>query len=136
MNNATNAALAAEGKPAPAPKLVTGKPAQVVKMPKQKGGKVNYTPEQLAAYLESQLTGKANNGKPFDQPVGETNFTDEDRKLIQEARRMHRETLSAGEAKSAIFHEIAKPHWKLIGSRENAKGNRKGLRLFNPTIQA
>lgn len=116
-------------------KPALGIAASIVAMPKQ-SGKINYRPEQLERYLESQLTGKALVGKPFDQSVGDTNFTEEDRKRIQEARRLHRETLATGEAKAAIMHEVKSPAWKLIGARENAKGNRRGLRLFNPTIQA
>ncbi len=107
----------------------------VTEMPKQ-NREINYSREQLAAYLESQLTGKSVMGKPFGQSISETNFTEEDRKAIQEARRMHRLTVSVGAAKAALLHEIKNPKWKMVGFRENAKGDKRGMRFVNPTVLA
>ena len=50
----------------------------------------NYTPAELEAYLRWQSTGDNHVRPTFRQKVSETNFTIEDRKKVQEARRTRR----------------------------------------------
>jgi hypothetical protein len=95
----------------------------------------NYTQEQLAAYLEYQVTGKATKVRYFDQPVGDTHFTDGDRQKIRDARKMHRDTLSHGPAKAAIIQEIKQKKHVITGHRLNVLGNKRVLRLTDTSIE-
>ena len=95
----------------------------------------NYTQEQLAAYLEYQVTGKSSMIRYFDQPVGETNFTDGDRKAIREARALHTANLKHGPVKAAIIQEIKKKNHQLTSHRVNVLGNKRVLRLTDTDIK-
>lgn len=94
-----------------------------------------YTQDQLAAYLEYQRTGRPTTLKHFDHPVGEIDFTKEDRAKIQEARKFRSDVLSKGPAKAAILAEIRHKKHVVTGHRFNVLGNKQTLRLTDTSIE-
>jgi hypothetical protein len=92
----------------------------------------NYTEAQLVAYLDSIESGKALDHPPFDQKLGETNFTDEDHERIRFSRKAHRAIVSNPSYRDIILAAIS--DLTLAGHKESANGVTTTLRLRDEAL--
>lgn len=95
----------------------------------------NYTGDELKAYLAYQETGKSTQVKYFGQPVGETNFTEEDRIKIREARKAHRLAFQSPSRKQEVIAAIRRKDHVITGHRVNVLGNKKVVRITDTSIE-
>lgn len=121
MNTSAQKQVAAE-KPAP---IMDAKNIAPVEPSGIANKKIKATPEQMKAYCKLILEGKPK-GHIFPVKISEMDFTDEQRKEIQVARKAHKNAIRL--AKPALIKRLQSKSTHLNGATENEKGTRGSLK--------